>query len=90
MPHRQMKKFYMFSVLHMSSFIQNSMKELWALLHLIMPNTFKSWEEFEERYGKLGDNDLANDTLRKLHEDIKPYLLRRIKKDVEKSLPKKV
>ena len=67
------------------------MKELWALLHFIMPRTFDSWEEFEERYGGLGDDVAENHKiLRTLHEDIKPYLIRRVKKDVEKSLPKKV
>ncbi|EGD72398.1 chromodomain helicase DNA binding protein 1 [Salpingoeca rosetta] len=71
--------------------LQNSMKELWALLHFIMPRTFASWEEFEERYGGLGDDAAANHKmLQTLHEDIKPYLIRRVKKDVEKSLPKKV
>eukprot|EP00043_Microstomoeca_roanoka_P004831 m.52060 g.52060 ORF g.52060 m.52060 type:complete len:1783 (+) comp12674_c1_seq1:372-5720(+) len=71
--------------------LQNSLKELWALLHFIMPKIFDSWDNFEEHYGGLSDDVAANHkVLGKLHEDIKPYLLRRVKKDVEKSLPKKV
>ena len=33
--------------------IQNSMSELWALLHFIMPNLFDSHEQFQEWFSKL-------------------------------------
>ena len=46
---------------------------------------FTSWEEFEEDHGN-GTNE-GYDTLHKLLE---PFILRRVKKDVEKSLPAKV
>ena len=46
---------------------------------------FSDWEEFESRYS-ISDKD----GLQKLHQDLEPYLLRRVKKDVEKSLPAKV
>jgi chromodomain-helicase-DNA-binding protein 1 len=31
--------------------LQNSLKELWALLHFLMPLKFPSWEEFNEEHG---------------------------------------
>jgi len=64
--------------------MQNSMKELWALLHFIMPLKFNSWEEFEYKY--VGKNETG---FQSLHKVLQPFLLRRVKKDVEKSLPNK-
>ncbi|KAJ8953271.1 hypothetical protein NQ318_015853 [Aromia moschata] len=59
--------------------LQNSLKELWALLHFIMPQKIREGtrECLHEGYGKL-------------HRQLEPFILRRVKKDVEKSLPAKV
>lgn len=65
--------------------LQNSLKELWALLHFIMPNKFETWEDFEKDHGNAADKGYT-----KLHKQLEPYILRRVKKDVEKSLPAKV
>lgn len=65
--------------------LQNSLRELWALLHFIMPKKFESWEQFESDHA---DSDKKGYS--KLHRELEPYLLRRVKKDVEKSLPAKV
>ncbi|XP_040511177.1 chromodomain-helicase-DNA-binding protein 1 isoform X4 [Gallus gallus] len=65
--------------------LQNSLKELWSLLHFIMPEKFSSWEDFEEEHGKGREFGYAS-----LHKELEPFLLRRVKKDVEKSLPAKV
>lgn len=51
------------------------------LLHL----RFSSWEDFEEEHGKGREYGYAS-----LHKELEPFLLRRVKKDVEKSLPAKV
>uniref|UniRef100_A0A8C2XSK1 Chromodomain helicase DNA binding protein 2 n=1 Tax=Cyclopterus lumpus TaxID=8103 RepID=A0A8C2XSK1_CYCLU len=65
--------------------LQNSLKELWSLLHFLMPDKFDSWEDFDEVHGKGTDNGYQS-----LHKVLEPFLLRRVKKDVEKSLPAKV
>ncbi|KAL1493434.1 hypothetical protein ABEB36_011490 [Hypothenemus hampei] len=65
--------------------LQNSLKELWALLHFIMPNKFESWEDFEKDHEHASTKDYS-----KLHKQLEPFILRRVKKDVEKSLPAKV
>uniref|UniRef100_A0A7N6AWJ3 DNA helicase n=1 Tax=Anabas testudineus TaxID=64144 RepID=A0A7N6AWJ3_ANATE len=65
--------------------LQNSLKELWSLLHFIMPEKFHSWELFEDEHGKGRDSGYTS-----LHKELEPFLLRRVKKDVEKSLPAKV
>lgn len=46
---------------------------------------FESWEDFEDEHGKGRDNGYQS-----LHKVLEPFLLRRVKKDVEKSLPAKV
>lgn len=65
--------------------LQNTLKELWALLHFIMPAKFTTWEEFEKVHGNAMEKGYT-----KLHKELEPYILRRVKKDVEKSLPAKV
>lgn len=64
--------------------LQNSLKELWALLHFIMPQKFDDWPDFEEKYSQQDKTGFSG-----LHKQLEPYLLRRVKKDVEKSLPAK-
>ena len=49
------------------------------------PNRFNNVQEFLENFGDL--KEAAQ--VAKLHNILKPYLLRRIKEDVEKSLPPK-
>ena len=59
--------------------------ELWALLHFADPKAFHSKEEFQNQFGQLQDaHQVAS-----LHTVLRPYLLRRVKEDVEKSLPPK-
>lgn len=65
--------------------LQNSLRELWALLHFIMPAKFDSWEQFESDHADADKKGYS-----RLHRELEPYLLRRVKKDVEKSLPAKV
>ncbi|XP_021925185.1 chromodomain-helicase-DNA-binding protein 1 isoform X3 [Zootermopsis nevadensis] len=65
--------------------LQNSLKELWSLLHFIMPDKFSSWEEFEKEHENAAQRGYS-----KLHKQLEPFIIRRVKKDVEKSLPAKV
>lgn len=67
--------------------LQNSLRELWALLNFIMPEKFDNWEEFDSKYSQVLSDGLR---FQDLHKELQPYLLRRVKKDVEKSLPAKV
>jgi chromodomain-helicase-DNA-binding protein 7 len=65
--------------------LQNSTEELWALLNFADPVAFASKDTFFEKFGQLTDAKQVSD----LHSILKPYLLRRVKEDVEKSLPPK-
>jgi SNF2 family DNA or RNA helicase len=65
--------------------LANATEELWALLHFCNKKLFPSKEGFLEKFGQLTDASQVSE----LHSVLKPYLLRRVKEDVEKSLPPK-
>ncbi|CAJ2673301.1 unnamed protein product [Trifolium pratense] len=75
--------------------IQNNMAELWALLHFIMPTLFDSHEQFNEWFSKGIENHaehggtLNEHQLNRLHSILKPFMLRRVKKDVVSELTQK-
>uniref|UniRef100_A0A8C4TTI3 DNA helicase n=1 Tax=Falco tinnunculus TaxID=100819 RepID=A0A8C4TTI3_FALTI len=54
-------------------------------LLITVSSWFEFWEDFEEDHGKGRENGYQS-----LHKVLEPFLLRRVKKDVEKSLPAKV
>ena len=65
--------------------IQNNMTELWALLNIIDPNKFDDLNSFLEIHGNIKSKEGIDE----LHGNIRPYILRRLKEDVEKSVPPK-
>ena len=76
--------------------IQNNMQELWALLHFIMPSLFDSHDEFSDWFSKDIESHAQSNTkldetqLKRLHMILKPFMLRRIKKHVQKELGDKI
>lgn len=68
--------------------IQNTLQELWALLHFIMPTLFDSHGEFSEWF-KIQDGESVNEAAR-LRMVLQPFMLRREKKDVADELGKKI
>ncbi|KAJ5574021.1 Helicase C-terminal [Penicillium hispanicum] len=76
--------------------IQNNMQELWALLHFIMPTLFDSHDEFSEWFSKDIESHAQSNTklnegqLKRLHMILKPFMLRRVKKNVQQELGDKV
>ncbi|SCV00788.1 LAME_0G12002g1_1 [Lachancea meyersii CBS 8951] len=76
--------------------IQNNMQELWALLHFIMPSLFDSHDEFSDWFSKDIESHAQSNTklnqqqLRRLHMILKPFMLRRIKKNVQSELGDKI
>uniref|UniRef100_A0A2K6BXA5 SNF2 related chromatin remodeling ATPase 5 n=1 Tax=Macaca nemestrina TaxID=9545 RepID=A0A2K6BXA5_MACNE len=68
--------------------LQNNLHELWSLLNFLLPDVFNSADDFDSWFDTnncLGDQKLVE----RLHMVLRPFLLRRIKADVEKSLPPK-
>ena len=68
--------------------LQNNLHELWALLNFLLPDVFGDSEAFDQWFsGQSADQDTV---VQQLHKVLRPFLLRRVKSDVEKSLlPKK-
>lgn len=65
--------------------IQNSLDELFALLNFLQPHRFYSSEVFLKEYGNLR----RSEDVERLQALLKPLMLRRLKEDVEKSIPVK-
>jgi SNF2 family DNA or RNA helicase len=68
--------------------LQNNLHELWALLNFLLPDVFSSSEEFDSWFA-LQDNENQHKVVEQLHKVLRPFLLRRLKSDVEKTLPPK-
>ncbi|WVQ83568.1 hypothetical protein IAT38_005709 [Cryptococcus sp. DSM 104549] len=69
--------------------LQNNLQELWALLNFILPDVFSSSEDFDAWF-KTKDESDPDAIVKQLHKVLRPFLLRRVKADVEHSLlPKK-
>ncbi|CBI26103.3 hypothetical protein VitviT2T_006364 [Vitis vinifera] len=68
--------------------LQNNLHELWSLLNFLLPEIFNSAETFDEWFQISGDND-QQEVVQQLHKVLRPFLLRRLKSDVEKGLPPK-
>ena len=76
--------------------LQNDLLELWSLLHFLMPSIFTSHSEFQEWFAEplslaieRSKLDAHRELIGRLHALIKPFLLRRLKRDVEKQMPSK-
>eukprot|EP01083_Nonionella_stella_P144660 452020_1 len=78
--------------------IQNSMDELFNLLHFLEPKEFKNLRDFNRIYGASSTGNTNNNNegeirntsqLNALQSRIQQYILRRLKENVEKSIPKK-
>lgn len=67
--------------------LQNSVRELWALLHFLNPDVFADAEAFEDSFSFAALRD--PERVSNLHKTLRPFIIRRQKTDVEKSLPKK-
>ncbi|KAJ3108454.1 hypothetical protein HDU97_001161 [Phlyctochytrium planicorne] len=79
--------------------LQNNLAELWSLLNFLMPDIFKNLEDFEGWFDfdelnegddrKILDKEAKESVVTNLHQILKPFLLRRVKTEVEIEIPKK-
>uniref|UniRef100_A0A8C0KRH6 Chromodomain helicase DNA binding protein 8 n=1 Tax=Canis lupus dingo TaxID=286419 RepID=A0A8C0KRH6_CANLU len=65
--------------------LQNTVEELFSLLHFLEPSQFPSESEFLKDFGDLK----TEEQVQKLQAILKPMMLRRLKEDVEKNLAPK-
>lgn len=71
--------------------LQNNMKELFALLNFICPEIFSDYADLEsflhkDDGGAVDDHEASKKVVEALHKILRPFLLRRVKSDVEKNL----
>ncbi|KAI3649488.1 hypothetical protein MP228_005120 [Amoeboaphelidium protococcarum] len=78
--------------------LQNNLPELWALLNFVLPKVFNSVKTFDDwfntPFANTGERIELNEEeqlliIKRLHKVLRPFLLRRLKKDVESDLPDK-
>jgi len=79
--------------------LQNNLTELWSLLNFLLPSIFDDLDSFQEWFNfdftqtdteqRVLQGELQNSVVTKLHQILRPFLLRRLKQDVEIGLPKK-
>lgn len=86
--------------------LQNSLPELWSLLNFLLPTIFNSLESFDQWFNKpfaqFGTQGISEDReqsvsneermliIQRLHDLLRPFMLRRVKSDVLDQLPDKV
>ncbi|WKY00447.1 hypothetical protein Q1695_014916 [Nippostrongylus brasiliensis] len=75
--------------------LQNSLMELWSLMHFLMPAIFASHDDFKDWFSNPltgmmeGSVEFNAPLVQQLHKVLRPFILRRLKSEVEKQLPKK-
>ncbi|TFK21697.1 SNF2 family DNA-dependent ATPase [Coprinopsis marcescibilis] len=74
--------------------LHNNLAELWSLLNFILPDIFDDIETFQEWFSlptlqQSLPQAQSNHIISSLHAILKPFLLRRLKVDVEMNLPPK-
>ncbi|PVU94171.1 hypothetical protein BB559_003059 [Furculomyces boomerangus] len=80
--------------------LHNKLSELWSLLNFLLPEifddleAFQEWFDFDDINNEAGQNriigqEATNQVVSKLHHILQPFLLRRLKIEVENELPPK-
>jgi len=72
--------------------LQNNLHELWALLNFLLPDVFSDSQVFDEWFSTNEGNDDQDreKVVQQLHRVLRPFLLRRVKAEVEHSLLPKI
>jgi SWI/SNF-related matrix-associated actin-dependent regulator of chromatin subfamily A member 5 len=71
--------------------LQNNLKELFALLNFICPEIFSDFADLDTFLHKedaegVAEEEASSKVVAALHKILRPFLLRRVKSDVEKNL----
>lgn len=78
--------------------LQNNLHELWALLNFLLPDVFSTSEVFQKWFSCVeaaeggtaeSDAEQQKEIIGQLHAVLRPFLIRRLKHEVEHSLPPK-
>lgn len=69
--------------------IENSLSELWSIFDFILPGYLFSYSRFVKRFERPAAKG-ETESLQQLNKRVKPFLMRRMKKDVLAELPDKI
>ncbi|XP_057688060.1 E1A-binding protein p400 isoform X3 [Corythoichthys intestinalis] len=69
--------------------LQNTLKELWTMIHFLMPGITRPYSDFPVKAGTDQNQDYCHKLVIRLHRMIQPFILKRSKREVEKQLPNK-
>ena len=70
--------------------LENSVLDLWSIFDFLMPGYLGSAQDFRERYEIPIVRDRNVEVQARLARRVRPFLLRRLKRDVAKELPEKI
>jgi superfamily II DNA or RNA helicase len=70
--------------------IENSVRDLWSLMHFLMPGYLGSREDFRDRYEREISSDPTGPAQKRLQRRLRPFVLRRLKRSVIAELPEKI
>ena len=70
--------------------LQNNLHELWALLNFLMPEIFDAADDFTSIFDFNTTSTTAQESIiTQIHRLLRPFMLRRLKSEVEKDIPAK-
>jgi superfamily II DNA or RNA helicase len=70
--------------------LENSVLDLWSIFDFLMPGYLGSAKDFKERYEAPIAREKSADAQARLSRRLKPFVLRRLKRDVAADLPEKI
>jgi superfamily II DNA or RNA helicase len=70
--------------------LENSVLDLWSIFDFLMPGYLGSAKDFQERYEIPIAREKDTASMSRLAKRVRPFLLRRMKRDVVKELPDKL
>ncbi len=70
--------------------MENTLSELWSIFDFIMPGYLYSHTKFKREFESPIVKDEDQEAAQRLSRHIRPFILRRVKKDVLKELPEKI
>ncbi len=70
--------------------IENSLSDLWSIFDFILPGYFGTYSQFKKKYEVPVMKQQNLNLLSRIHQQVAPFILRRLKKEVLKELPEKI
>ena len=70
--------------------VENRLSELWSIFDFLMPGFLYSYEKFRKEIELPAVQYSNSDAMERLQKMIRPFVLRRLKRDVLKDLPDKL